>query len=119
MNDLTLYAHLLNVRKPWRVTGVKLDLAKQQVQVQIECAHETWGCPTCGQRAHRHGYEERTRRHLDTCPCVTLIHARVLQAEDKIVHDLVHLVQKTNRAVDEVQRQEHAELKACGMGHVR
>jgi transposase len=47
-------------------------------------------------------------------PFIRATLAQVPQAEEKIVHDLFHLVQKTNRAVDEVRRQEHAELRARG-----
>lgn len=40
-------------------------------------------------------------------------------ARRKIVHDLFHIVQKANRAVDEVRRVEHAELKAGGDERLR
>lgn len=79
MKDTELYEQLLGLSKPWSVSRVELELDKSLVTVHVECAKGTvWGDPETGQdRAHIHGWEERSWRHLDTCQMETRIVARV------------------------------------------
>ena len=73
------YGLLLGIKSPWRVSGVKLDMAGKRVEIGLE-----WGqghkvpCPECGKEcAIADHAPERTWRHLDTMQFETLIRARV------------------------------------------
>lgn len=78
MKDTELYAALLHLRHPWRVTKVKVDIAASRIDVWIEHAPDTkWLCPQCHQQAPLYDHsEEREWRHLDTCDCQTFVHTR-------------------------------------------
>jgi len=72
------YALLLGVQSPWGVTGVKLDLEGQRVEIALEWSrgHEV-SCPECGKCcAIADHAPERTWRHLDTMQFETRIRAR-------------------------------------------
>lgn len=76
MRDTQLYAQILGIERPWRVTGVELDRASAEVRVRV--AHTgAKQCPTCGEPAP--GYDTRPRRwrHLDTCQYRTVLIADV------------------------------------------
>lgn len=79
MKDTELYGQLLGLSKPWTVSRVELELDKSLVTVHVECDKGTvWGDPETGQdRAHIHGWVERSWRHLDTCQLETRIVAKV------------------------------------------
>src|SRR5438132_8228380 len=82
MRDKELYATILGITRPWRVTDVELKPEDQQVKVFIE--HDRKGpllCPRCGVECP--GYDTRTRtwRHLDTCQYRTLLVAEVPRLE--------------------------------------
>jgi transposase len=79
MEDKELYAALLGIKHPWRVVKVELDLPNNRVAVWVtEIKGLNWKCPVCGQTGplYDHG-QERIWRHLDTCQCQTVIHARM------------------------------------------
>ncbi len=78
MKDTDLYAALLHLSHPWRVTEVKLDIAASRIDVWIEHAPDTkWLCPECRKVAPLYDHaEEREWRHLDTCDCQTFVHTR-------------------------------------------
>ena len=78
MKDTELYAALLHLSHPWRVTEVKVDIAAGRIDVWIEHAPDTkWLCPVCWKEAPLYDHsEEREWRHLDTCDCQTFIHTR-------------------------------------------
>jgi transposase len=78
VKDTDLYAALLHLRHPWRVTEVKLDIAASRIDVWIEHAPDTkWLCPECRKEAPLYDHaEEREWRHLDTCDCQTFVHTR-------------------------------------------
>jgi transposase len=69
MRDTELYEALLGLKKPWRVTSVKLDSAAGRVDVWVEGTPGTkWDCPECKVKASVYDHsEERVWRHLDTC----------------------------------------------------
>lgn len=78
MKDTELYAALLHLRHPWKVTEVKVDITGGRIDVWIEHAPDTkWLCPECRRSAplYDHG-AEREWRHLDTCDCKTFVHTR-------------------------------------------
>jgi transposase len=54
-----------------------MDVEAQRVEVEVECAKTVWVDPETQERAHVHGYEERSWRHLDTMQFETVIKARV------------------------------------------
>jgi transposase len=79
MKDTELYAALLRLPKPWHVREVKLDLGSERVDVWLE--HDPrakWNCPECATPAPIYDHAEEAHwRHLDTCDCLTYIHARL------------------------------------------
>ena len=79
MKDTQLYEQLLGLSKPWSVDRVDLELEDNRITVHVECDKGTvWGDPETGQdRAHIHGWVERTWRHLDACQFETRIVAKV------------------------------------------
>jgi transposase len=77
MNDKDLFTQAIGVQPPWTVKEVRMDVAAQRVEVEVECAQTVWADPETKQRLHIHGYEERRWRHLDTMQFETIIVARV------------------------------------------
>jgi transposase len=79
MKDTQLYEQLLGLNKPWSVDRVELELEQKRITVHVQCEQGTvWGDPETGQdRAHVHGWAERSWRHLDTCQFETRIVAKV------------------------------------------
>ncbi|MGH7753723.1 MAG: ISL3 family transposase [Gemmatimonadales bacterium] len=78
MRDTELYARILGVERPWRVSGVELRLEVGEVEVFVE--HGGAGklaCPECGEPASRYDRRERRWRHLDTCQYRTILVAQV------------------------------------------
>jgi transposase len=79
VKDTELYAALLRLPKPWYVREVKLDLASERVDVWLEHDPKAkWNCPECAKPAPVYDHaEEAEWQHLDTCDCLTYIHARL------------------------------------------
>jgi len=79
LEDTEFYGQLLGLPDPWRVRKVALDIVANRVDVWVEEAAGTkWNCPECGQGAPLYDHaEERVWRHLNTCQCQTLVHARL------------------------------------------
>ena len=79
MKDTQLYEQLLGLSKPWSVDRVDLELEQSRITVHVQCDQGVvWGDPETGQdRAHIHGWVERSWRHLDTCQFETRIVALV------------------------------------------
>ncbi len=73
MRDKDLYAQILGVHAPWKVTDVELALDGGEVRVLVKHAGKQLQCPCCQQSAP--GYDTRTRRwrHLDTCQYRTIL----------------------------------------------
>jgi transposase len=77
MHDTDLYAKLLGLEKPWKVTNVELRLGELQVHVYVEHGEHVWRCPECEKECALYDHqEERVWRHLDTMQYTTLLHAR-------------------------------------------
>jgi transposase len=77
MHDKDLYARILGIQPPWRVSEVVLRLEAGEVQIDVAAEREAFRCPQCGQAAP--GYDSRPRRwrHLDTCQYRTIVNAQV------------------------------------------
>lgn len=74
MQDRQLYARILGLTAPWKVTEVVLDEDSTSVEVQVE--HDSRVallCPECDTACP--GYDTRRRkwRHLDTCQYRTIL----------------------------------------------
>ncbi len=76
MQDTELYARILGVERPWRVSAVSLQLDGGDVEVLVEHSGPAT-CPQCGETVS--GYDTRRRRwrHLDTCQYRTILVADV------------------------------------------
>lgn len=81
MRDKDLYAKILGIESPWRVTDVDLDLEKGEVVVHLGNEEKRPACPECGKPCR--GYDRRARRwrHLDTCQYRTVLVAEVPRIE--------------------------------------
>jgi transposase len=77
MNDSEFYQQVLGLSKPWKVKAVRMELARRQIIVEVECEEQVWGNPSTGRRAHVHAWNLRRWRHLDTCQFETIIEAKV------------------------------------------
>lgn len=77
MKDAELYERLLGLERPWRVQEVRLDLGRQEIEVEVVCEERAWTCPECGELADLHGRRTRRWRHLDSCQCKTIVVADV------------------------------------------
>jgi transposase len=91
MRDRDLYAQILNLRAPWTVADVELDLKGQEVRVRLETAADAaLLCPECGRTCTRYDGRERRWRHLDTCQLRTVLVAAVprVNCEEHGVHQV-------------------------------
>jgi transposase len=77
MRDTQLYGRILGIEQPWKVTGVELDLAHDEVRVRVEHTGEALACPACGAACPGYDKRERRWRHLDTCQYRTILIADV------------------------------------------
>lgn len=79
MEDTQLYAMLLGIKFPWRVSKVQVDMALSCINVWVEEALGTkFPCAVCKQETSVYDHtEEQIWRHLDTCQCQTFVHARL------------------------------------------
>ena len=72
-----LYAQILGIIAPWRVTDVELDRERHEVRVQVEHGGESLHCPACGKACPGYDTRQRRWRHLDTCQYHTILIADV------------------------------------------
>lgn len=81
MRDKDLYAKILGIETPWKVTDVDLALEKGEVLVHLVNEEKRPPCPECGKPCS--GYDTRPRRwrHLDTCQYRTVLVAQVPRIE--------------------------------------
>ena len=78
MQDKELYRQILNIRAPWKVEEVNLDLEQGIVEVDVEwdpC--RPLSCPECGGKGTQYDCRKRSWRHLDTCQYQTILTARI------------------------------------------
>jgi transposase len=83
MQDTALYQHLLDLKSPWSVSRVELNVKEQRVDVWAEHPNDAkWTCPQCAREYPLYDHaEERTWRHLDSCQFQTYLHARIPRVE--------------------------------------
>lgn len=79
MDDTQLYAKLLGIKFPWRVSKVQVDMAVSRIDVWVEEASGSmFPCVVCKQESSVYDHtEEHEWRHLDTCQCRTYVHTRL------------------------------------------
>lgn len=91
MHDTTLYASILGVVEPWRVTEVSPQLDVGEIVVRVE-AHSSarLSCPKCGSTCPRHDHRARRWRHLPTCQYRTILEVSVprVRCEEHGVHQV-------------------------------
>ena len=78
MRDKDLYAQILGIKSPWRVTDVELEVSQSTVTVHVGRDEKiAMCCPQCARPSP--GYDSRRRRwrHLDTCQYKTIVVADV------------------------------------------
>lgn len=77
MHDKDIFARILGIQLPWRVTDVTLRIEAGEVPVEVAAESAALRCPTCQGAAP--GYDTRTRqwRHLDICQHGTIVKAQV------------------------------------------
>ncbi len=77
MRDTELYDRILDLKTPWKVEAVVLEMEKKAVEVRVGYAEGTLWASEDGQRLPTHDHVERRWRHLDTCGFETIIACRV------------------------------------------
>lgn len=77
MRDRELYARILGLELPWRVTDVELDQASNEVRVIVEHGVTDLSCPECGAACSGYDTRRRSWRHLDTCQFKTILVADI------------------------------------------
>ena len=77
MEDTRLYARLLGIDFPWRISRVQVDMASERIDVWVEEASGArFSCAACRQDAPVYDHTaEQVWRHLDPCQCRTYVHA--------------------------------------------
>jgi transposase len=79
MDDTELFAKLLGITAPWRLTRVTVNVPGERIDLWVEEAPGTsFPCPACRELAAVYDHTpEQVWRHLDTCQCQTYVHARL------------------------------------------
>jgi len=78
MNDTSLYATILGVSAPWKVTSVTPALDEGEIVVRVEAPSSMkLACPECQTRCPRHDHRMRRWRHLPTCQYRTILEVEV------------------------------------------
>lgn len=78
MRDTELYAQILGVTAPWRVTSVRMESAENRISIEIGYDPDAnTPCPKCSKAVKRHDHRKREWRHLDTCQLETRLVADV------------------------------------------
>lgn len=78
MRDTDLYARMLGIAEPWRVTVVELDTTGKTVTITVRLdADANVRCPHCGRISPRYDTRQRSWRHLDTMQFQTMLEADV------------------------------------------
>jgi transposase len=78
MNDTSLYASILGVSAPWKVTSVTPALDEGEIVVRVEAPSSMkLACPECQTKCPRHDHRMRRWRHLPTCQYRTILEVEV------------------------------------------
>ncbi|MCC6144742.1 MAG: ISL3 family transposase [Candidatus Hydrogenedentes bacterium] len=77
MRDHELYARILEIRPPWQVSDVKLQVDEGEIQVFVVADPNAYCCPKCSKKCPGYDSRERRWRHLDTCQYRTILVADI------------------------------------------
>lgn len=78
MDVISLYKKVLDIKEPWSVTDVDLNLDNEKITISIMYNSKTGQCPECGQKCSIYDYRKpRAWRHLDTCQIKTFFSSRI------------------------------------------
>jgi len=77
MRDHELYARILEIHPPWRVSDVRLQVDQGEIQVFVAPDAKAYRCPKCSKNCAGYDHRERRWRHLDTCQYRTILVADV------------------------------------------
>lgn len=76
MTDKQTLTALLQLRAPWHITRIDVDIPGEEVHVFVSHDHDRLPCPTCGKACLVEDHaDERIWRHLDMWQAKTWIHA--------------------------------------------
>jgi transposase len=76
MSDTTVYTQLLDLKDPWYISKIEVDVAGEAAHIFISHHPGQMPCPRCGTLCNvRDHAEERTWRHLDLWQCTSWLHA--------------------------------------------
>lgn len=75
MRDRELYAQLLGLKEPWKVSDV--EITPSTVEVRLSNDANQLACPECGTDCSRYDSRQRRWRHLDTMQYQTVLVADV------------------------------------------
>ncbi|APF16796.1 transposase IS204/IS1001/IS1096/IS1165 family protein [Caldithrix abyssi DSM 13497] len=78
MKDKELFKQILGLSHPWEVSKVDLDIANEEVEIEIIYKSKKGFCPECEVEYDIYDHREKRRwRHLDTCQMKTYIVCKV------------------------------------------
>ena len=78
MSDKQILTALLQLRTPWYIVRIDVDVAKEEAHIFVDHHHGQLPCPTCGAQCLVEDHaDDRTWRHLDMWQAKTFIHARM------------------------------------------
>ena len=78
MSDKQILTALLQLRAPWHIVRIDVDVAKEEAHIFVDHQPGRLPCPTCGAACLIEDHaDDRTWRHLDMWQAKTFIHARM------------------------------------------
>ena len=76
MSDKQILTALLQLRAPWDIVRIDVDVAKEEAHIFVDHHPVRLPCPTCGAECLIEDHaDDRTWRHLDMWQAKTFIHA--------------------------------------------
>lgn len=78
MSDKQILTALLQLRAPWYIVSIDVDVAKEEAHIFVDHQSGRLPCPTCGELCLIEDHaDDRTWRHLDMWQAKSFIHARM------------------------------------------
>jgi len=78
MTDARTLTALLQLKDPWHISDIDIDVDREEVHIQVTHHHGRLPCPECGSACLVEDHaDERVWRHLDMWQAKTFIHARM------------------------------------------
>lgn len=120
MKDTGLYERLLELKEPWFVQDVALNMQRQRVEVHV--AHrsaERFACPSCAKMCAVYDHApERMFRHLDTCQYQTYVHVKIPRiecSEHGVIQTELPFAQRYSRFTELFERLAIDVLQQCSV----